>query len=134
VPPAFESDPHLTSLANAFWSWRAVTQPLSGDDIPRIERSSGWVPEWSLDAIEQQRRQLKDFEADWHGLRADSKAWPRSVEVDHRLIGSALARVRYELDVVAGWRRNPHFYVHQTLGAVFELLLPAAAIQFGARR
>src|SRR5205807_6652152 len=40
-----------------------------------------------------------------------------------RLIGSAPARVRHELDVAAGWRRNPHFYVHQTLGAVFELLL-----------
>src|SRR5712691_6379803 len=115
--------PNLTALADAFWAWRAVTQPLSGDDIPRIERPSGWEPEWSPDAIEQQRHQLQNFEADWRGLRADSNTWSRSVQVDYRLIGSALARVNYELDVVAGWRRNPHFYVHQTLGAVFELLL-----------
>src|SRR3982074_3487558 len=72
VPPAFESDPHLTSLADAFWSWRVVTQPLSGDDIPRIERPPGWVPDWSPEAVKQQRGQLKTFEADWHALAKGS--------------------------------------------------------------
>ncbi len=28
----------LETLAREFWEWRAVAQPLSGDDIPRIER------------------------------------------------------------------------------------------------
>jgi hypothetical protein len=32
--------------------------------------------------------------------------------------------VRWELDVLARWRCNPQFYVHQTLGAIFEALLP----------
>jgi hypothetical protein len=43
-----------------------------------------------------------------------------------------LARVRWELDVLRGWRRNPHFYVHQTLGAVFDALLQPPP--FDARR
>src|SRR5262249_19638330 len=47
--------------------------------------------------------------------------------VDYRLLGSALSRVEWELDVIRGWQRNPYFnpyfYVHQTLGAIFELLL-----------
>jgi hypothetical protein len=31
------ADP-LEDLAREFWTWRAVQQPLSHDDIPRIER------------------------------------------------------------------------------------------------
>ncbi len=124
MPPAFESHPHLTNLADAFWTWRAVTQPVSGDDIPRLERPAGWVPDWSAEAVARQRQQLAKFEAEWQRLGADTHKWSPALQVDYRLVGCALARVRYELDVVAGWRRNPHFYVHQTLGAVFELLLP----------
>ncbi len=115
--------PNLTALADAFWTWRAVTQPLSGDDIPRIERPAGWRPDWSPDAIAQQRQQGTLFAAEWRKLANDARTWSPALQVDYRLIGSALARVRHELDVLAGWRRNPNFYVHQTLGAVFELLL-----------
>ena len=44
------------------------------------------------------------------------------------MIGSALARVRWELVVNPGWRRNPLFYVEQTLGSLFEdLILPPPA-------
>ena len=41
----------LDDLARDFWTWRAATQPSSGDDIPRIERPAGWLPDWSRDAI-----------------------------------------------------------------------------------
>ena len=37
----------LASLGDAFWTWRARTQPVAGDDIPRIERPSNWAPDWS---------------------------------------------------------------------------------------
>jgi uncharacterized protein (DUF885 family) len=44
-------------------------------------------------------------------------------------MGSALARVRWELDISQGWKRNPEFYVDQTLGAVYILLLPPPPFQ-----
>jgi hypothetical protein len=43
--------------------------------------------------------------------------------VDRRLIGSACARVRWELDVLRGWQANPAFYTDQTIGVVFDVLL-----------
>jgi hypothetical protein len=109
----------LAALAEQFWTWRAATQPSSGDDIPRIERPPTWVPDWSPDAIADRGAKLRQFEQQWRALRADTIAY----QVDYRLIGSALARVHWELDVLKGWQRNPHFYVHQTLTPCFEALL-----------
>ncbi len=31
----------LAELSDSFWQWRAVEQPFSDDDIPRIERPVG---------------------------------------------------------------------------------------------
>lgn len=53
-----------------------------------------------------------------------AQAGPVVEQVDYRLIGSALARVRWEYDILASWKRNPAFYVDQTLGAMYVLLLP----------
>ena len=47
-----------------------------------------------------------------------------ATQVDHRLIGSALSRVTWELDVLQSWRRDPVFHLHQALGPYFDLLLP----------
>jgi hypothetical protein len=113
----------LLALGDEIWTWRAVTQPLSGDDIPRIERPTDWVPDWSPDAVARRRQQLAAFEARHAALRQATRAWPIDQQVDYRLLGSALARVRWELDILKKWRRNPHFYVHQSLGAIFEALL-----------
>jgi uncharacterized protein (DUF885 family) len=123
MPFLSNSNPNLLALAAEFWAWRAVTQPASGDDIPRIERPPGWTPDWSPASVERQRQQVGGFETRWQGLAGEARAWPIDQQVDYRLIGSALARVRWEMDVVQGWRRNPHFYVHQALGPVFEALL-----------
>jgi len=118
-----DSNTDLADLATAFWAWRASTQPSSGDDIPRIERPGGWLPDWSPPSIEARRARLSEFRRDWLGLAADANGWSVPLQVDYRLIGSALARVLWELEVLQGWRRNPRFYVYQTLGAVFEALL-----------
>ncbi|HKQ73235.1 MAG TPA: DUF885 family protein [Blastocatellia bacterium] len=111
----------LDQLASDFWQWRAFYQPASSDDIPRIERPSGWEPDWSMEGVEGQRASLAGFAERWESM--DVSAWPISRQVDYRLIGSALARVRWELDVLRSWERNPRFYVYQTLGALFEELL-----------
>ena len=111
----------LQELAEDFWTWRAQNQPVSSDDIPRIERPAGWVSDWSRKAIERRRRELADFTKRRESI--DSKSWPISQQVDHRLIGSALARVRWELEITRAQERNPGFYVDQTLGLLFLLLL-----------
>jgi hypothetical protein len=111
----------LQELAEDFWTWRAQNQPVSSDDIPRIERPPDWVPAWSQKAIDRRRLELADFAERWQSL--DSKSWSISQQVDHRLIGSAIARVRWELEVTRGQERNPGFYVDQTLGLLFLLLL-----------
>jgi uncharacterized protein (DUF885 family) len=119
VAPAQGDD--FDALARDFWTWRAANQPTSGDDIPRLDRPAGWRPDWSRAAVERRTAELAAFEARWRAI--DAAAWSVPRQVDHRLLGSALARVRWELVVNPGWRRNPLFYVDQTLGALFEALL-----------
>src|SRR5262249_40409891 len=53
---------------------------------------------------------------------------PVSKKVDYRLLGSALARVRWELDVNPRWQRDPTFYVEQTVVALEEAFLPPPPI------
>jgi uncharacterized protein (DUF885 family) len=108
-------------LARDFWEWRAYHQPTSSDDIPRIERPEGWEPDWSPAAVEKQRQDFTAFEARWQSFEVAD--WEIALQVDYRLIGSAIARVHWELNVLSSWQRNPRFYVYQTLGAIFEELL-----------
>src|SRR5262245_3322779 len=111
----------LQQLASDFWIWRAANQPISSDDIPRIERPDGWVPDWSTQAIERRRRELTEFSGRHEAI--DANSWPVPQQVDCRLIGSAIARVHWELNVTRGQERNPGFYVDQTLGLLFLSLL-----------
>lgn len=124
APSTNPSYADLQQLAEEFWEWRARNQPVSSDDIPRIERPTDWFPDWSRDAIERRRRELSSFEDRWGQI--DEKSWPIAQQVDYRLIGSALARVHWELNVTCAQERNPGFYVDQTLGWLFlSLLRPA---------
>lgn len=111
----------LQQLATDFWQWRAYHQPNSSDDIPRIERPPDWEPDWSPAAVAKQQADLDGFARRWKNL--DCSDWPIPQQVDYRLVGSALARVRWELDVLRPWQRNPRFYVYQSLGQLFEELL-----------
>jgi uncharacterized protein (DUF885 family) len=111
----------LQEMARDFWNWRAIHQPLSSDDIPRIERPPGWVPDWSPQTIATRREDIARFEEQWRNL--DSSGWSIAQQVDYRLMGSALARVRWELDVTLSHEVNPDFYVNQTLGSIYLLLL-----------
>jgi len=112
----------LTALAADFWAWRAAQQPRSPDDIPRIDRPTGWLPDFSAAAVERYRADLTAFEARRTVIAATYGPLEPADEVDLRLLGSALARVRWELDVLRSWQTEPGFYVDQTLGSVFDLL------------
>jgi Bacterial protein of unknown function (DUF885) len=111
----------LADLSREFWAWRAANAPCTGDDVPRMERPPGWIPEWTRAAVERRRRELAGFEA--RLARIDPSGMPVPWEVDRRLLRSAYARVRWELDVERGWERDPTFYVQETLGAVFDLVV-----------
>ena len=110
-------------LSESFWTWRAQEQPFTTDDIPRIERPVGYRIDWSPKTIDLRKSQLADFESQWRSL-APSKNASIHDQVDYRLLGSALARVNWELSIEQGWKRNPLFYIDQTLGSIFVLLLP----------
>jgi uncharacterized protein (DUF885 family) len=112
----------LGELSDTFWQWRAQEQPFSDDDIPRIERPDGLVVDWSPKTIAQRLQQLKTFEQRWSVLAPPAQS-PVPDQVDYRLLGSALARARWELSIEQSWKRNPQFYLDQTLGSVFILLL-----------
>jgi hypothetical protein len=106
-------------LADDFWKWRAKYAPFSGDDVNRIERPGG-TRDWSRTAIDRRGNELTEFISRWKKI--DSKDWPIPQKVDYRLIGSALARVEWELDVNPRWKRDPNFYIEQTLTPVLEAL------------
>src|SRR6266550_564415 len=109
----------LDKLADDFWTWRARYAPFNGDDVPRIERPGG-MRDWSRASIDKRRKDLTEFEARWKKI--DANKWPIAKQVDYRLIGSALSRVRWELDINPGWKRDPTFYIGQTLTALVEAL------------
>jgi uncharacterized protein (DUF885 family) len=109
----------LEQLADDFWAWRAKHAPFTADDVNRIERPGG-MRDWSRASIDRRRKDLAGFEARWKKL--DPAQWPLSKQVDYKLIGSALARVRWELEVNPRWQRDANFYIEQTLTALAEAL------------
>src|SRR5438309_3330244 len=118
TPQAQQTD-SLDKLASDFWSWRARYAPFTGDDVNRIERPGG-MRDWSRAKIDSERKELGEFETRWKKI--DSHTWPIARQVDYRLIGSALSRVRWELDINPSWRRDPTFYIGQTLTPIVEAL------------
>jgi len=106
-------------LAGDFWTWRARHAPFTGDDVNRLERPGG-MRDWSRASVEQRRKDLATFEARWKKMNPAQS--PVSEQVDYRLIGSALSRVRWELEFNPRWKRDPNFYVEQTLTALAEAL------------
>ena len=81
----------LEKLADDFWTWRARYAPFTVDDVNRMDRPGG-MRDWSRTSVDQRRDNLKEFETRWKNI--DPGSWPISKQVDYKLIGSALSRVR----------------------------------------
>ncbi len=114
-------NPELQRLAADFFSWRSKQQPASEDDVSRVERPPGWLPAWSREDLAVYRAKYAYYLEELAGM--DSSSFSRADEVDAMLLASAIRRVAWELDILAEPNRNPMFYVQQTLGSVFELLI-----------
>ncbi len=108
----------LDELGERFWAWRARQQPRTRDDIPRLDRPAGWLPETDPALAARRRAELAAFQAELARLRPDQVP----DRVDHRLLRSAMARVTWESDVLQV-RGIPRFWTDQALGPVFDALL-----------
>ncbi len=120
MAPAVPNGP-VQQLSERFWTWRATEQPFTEDDIPRIERPAAFVSRWTKSDAAAYREKIGQFEQEWRALAVSDA--PVATQVDWRLLGSAIARVRWELDVLPDWKRNPRFYVDQGLGGVYAAVL-----------
>jgi hypothetical protein len=110
----------LDDLAGRFWVWRARQQPRTRDDIPRLDRPGGWLPEVDPGLAERRAGELAAFAAELARVRPPAGAVPD--QVDHRLLRSALARVTWESDILRV-RSIPRYWTDQALGPVFDALL-----------
>lgn len=110
----------LQALGQRFWQWRATEQPFTNDLSVEPRRPAGFTARWSVQDAASYRARIGAFEREWRAI--DLTAAPVAVQVDHRLLGSAIARVVWELEVVPEWKRNPFFYVDQSFGAAGLLL------------
>jgi hypothetical protein len=108
----------LDELSARFWQWRAASQPRTRDDIPRLDRPADWLPDIG-EATVLRRRVERDRFADELAAIGPSEV---ADMVEHRLLRSAIARVRWELDIAQLWHQ-PRFYTDQALGVVFDVLL-----------
>jgi len=107
----------LEKIAADFWVWRAQYAPFTSDDVPRIEHSR-LRRDWSAPSISKRREELNEFESRTRKLQTGG--WLVPQQVDYMLLGSALARVRWELDVNPRWKRDPNFYIEQTVTPILE--------------
>lgn len=125
--------PDLDRLGTEFWEWRDATSFRTSDDIPRVERPAGWLPRFDRGAVDEFTLALAGFADRWKTIDAQGLgALPVVTQVDHRLLGAAMARVHWELVVLRNWERDAVFLTSQVLGPWFDLLLPPPP--FDARR
>jgi hypothetical protein len=122
LTPTLRAQDSLEKLSTDFWAWRAETAPFNNDDIPRMERPANLKQSWSTPSITKQRADLAVFEARYKKI--DATKWQVPQQVDYRLVGSALARVRWELDYNKRYQSDPTFYVDQAMGPVLQTILP----------
>ncbi|KAA9106569.1 DUF885 family protein [Microbacterium rhizomatis] len=123
----------LIALSDDIARWAAAAAFRSSDDIPRIRRSPGWLPDFTPASIDERRVELAHFRERLAGVAVPEG--DVAAAVDARLLGSVLDRVEWDLDVLRNWERDAVFLVGQILGPWFDLLLPrppfSAAVEQG---
>lgn len=121
----------VADLGRQFWEWRLPTQLRTSDDIPRVDRPRGWLPAFSAASVEQRLARAEEFRHRWSAVPRDDLA--PDVEVDLRLIGSALARVSWECEILRNWERDAVLLAEQAIGPYFDLLLRPPPFDAGRR-
>jgi len=111
----------LQTLSKEFFEWRAITQPASLDDIPRLERPDGWTADCSSKTIANYRKKYIEFRSRLKDI--PKTGWSRSDSVDFLLLHSAIERVNWELNILNLPETHPEFYFYQAVGSIFELIV-----------
>ena len=120
-------DSEVIQLGEKFWSWRRTQQPRSHDDITRIARNPKWMPSWSASDVAKYREQYLDFLELYSKInvgKIKNLNCDKATYVDYRILGSAIARVKWEIDILKIWQQQPRFYIDQSIGVIFDHLLP----------
>lgn len=125
------ADDDVRHLGEDLWEWRLPTQFRTSDDIPRVDRPRGWLPTFTSASVEQRLERAVGLRERWTAI--DSAELTPAGEVDHRLLGSALARVRWECEILRNWERDAVLLAEQALGPYFDLLLRPPPLDAGRR-
>jgi hypothetical protein len=115
------SDEAVRQLGTELWTWRLPTQFRTSDDIPRVDRPHGWLPTFTATSVEERLERAAGFRERWVAI--DRSTLTPTGEVDHRLLGSALARVHWECEILRNWERDAVLLASQAIGPYFDLLL-----------
>ena len=89
-----QSNQSLQNLAKEFFDWRTITQPVTGDDIPRIERPDGWIPDYSPASLKNYENKYIEFSSKLREI--PKKNWTRADSVDFLLLHSAIADCKFQ--------------------------------------
>lgn len=116
-----QSNSALQKLSKDFFEWRAITQPVTGDDIPRIEKPDGWAPDYSGKALHNYKLKYLEFRKMLKEIPQVN--WTRADSIDFLLLHSAIERVNWELNILKLPETHPEFYVEQAVGSIFDLLV-----------
>ena len=111
----------VQDLGAEFWDWRVVTGYRSPDDVPRLELVPDWIPQFDEDSARHRLDKAAYFRQRWEAL--DVSGEPIPTQVDYRLIGSAISRVKWETKILRSWERDAVMQVHQALGTYYDSLL-----------
>ncbi len=113
----------VQNLGRDFWEWRIPSSYRSPDDVPRVELSPDWIPEFDRTSARRRLERAAEFRQRWEAIDVASE--PVATQVDYRLIGSAISRVEWEVAFLRNWERDAVMQVHQALGPVYDSMLPA---------
>ena len=113
----------VQDLGREFWEWRIPSSYRSPDDVPRVEHSPDWFPEFDQDSAQRRLGRAAEFRRKWEAINVTDDSVPN--QVDYRLIGSAISRVEWEVAILRNWERDAVMQVHQALGPVYDLMVPA---------
>jgi len=87
-------------------------------EFQRVKISDG-VPDYTNDAMEEQKRGLKIFQGRLAAL--DIQEWPVSQQVDYHLVRAEMNGLDFFHRVLRPWSRDPLFYLPGQGGSVFRM-------------
>ena len=119
--PVAQSDANLVALSAEFHSWLQRNGPVEPFSSTRLRRPPDWQPDWSQSAIQARKSEYLRFQARLDALAPETLETPG--RVDAALLSAAMERTHWQLEVLDRPSRDPGFYLDQSLGSLFDILL-----------